>query len=84
MYLKDNIYKYIFIMAIIFPELEELLYELLSIKPLKKTSFNSFIVEHIERKKKSMIIKKIIHVLNNIEKDTYIESPDLLIIYSKL
>lgn len=71
-------------MAIMFPELEELLYEFISIKPLRKTSFNSFIVDHIDRKRKNMIIKKIISLINNMEKDTYIDNPDLLIINSKL
>lgn len=84
MYLKNNIYNHISTMAIIFPELEELLHEFITIKPLKKTSFNSIIVEHIERKRKNIIIKKIIRLINNMEKDTFIDNPELLIIYSKL
>lgn len=71
-------------MTIIFPELEELLYELFSITPIRKTSFNSFIVEHIEKRNKDIIIGKIVNLVNNMEKDNYIKNPDLLIIYSKL
>ena len=71
-------------MPIIFPELENLLNELLSLKPMKKNSFNSLIVEHIEKKRKNIIIKKIVDLLNNMEKDNYLNNQDFLIIYSKL
>jgi len=71
-------------MPIIFPELEELLIELLSLKKFKKTSFNSFILEHIEKSKKKIVIQKIVKLLYHIEREERFYNLNFLIINSKL
>lgn len=71
-------------MTIIFPELEDLLIELISLKKYKKTSFNSFILKHIEKTQKKIVIHKIVNLLNSAKKEDYFYNPDLFILYSKL
>jgi hypothetical protein len=71
-------------MPIIFPELEKLLIELLTLKKFKKTAFNSFILEHIEKSRKKIIMKKIVNLLYNMKRDESFNNLDFLIIHSKL
>lgn len=71
-------------MTIIFPELEDLLIELVSLKKYKKTSFNSFILKHIEKTQKKIVIRKIVNLLNSAKKEDYFYNPDLFILCSKL
>jgi len=71
-------------MTIIFPELEDLLIELVSLKKYKKTSFNSFILKHIEKTQKKIVIHKIVNLLNSAKKEDYFYNPDLFILCSKL
>ena len=71
-------------MTIIFPELEDLLIELVSLKKYKKTSFNSFILKHIEKTQKKIVIRKIVNLLNSAKKEDCFHNPDLFIFYSKL
>ena len=60
------------------------MFELVSLKKYKKTSFNSFILKHIEKTQKKIVIHKIVNLLNSAKKEDYFYNPDLFIFCSKL